>query len=499
MMMRKLEFVVIIMLITTTTAATTTTVYGQAMTPITPDISEDGTFQNEYDGIALQVPEGWVVQDVDNNSTIARSSANNLGFTVLAVLCPENEAIPAIGRGAYNCEEAPTSVIVFKDFALNEKPEFSALEDNVSAITVYDYLAYRLNKVTESGVRDIVEIADRSPRVVNVTFIDTGQVIPNPARMLEFEYEAASPLLQGVTGPMTTFNLLTIINEAGTVHGYYLGYDAEPLEDTLPAPAQQIFDTFEILALSPSSSPQQEERQQPLLEQPQQQQPQTQLQRQLQQLQQNQGTSVSIVPGSSSLTTDAYTPNPVQAGVGDTVTWTNDDTQPHTATSGEAISPDGRFDSGILAPAAIFEYTFTEPGEYPYFCLLHPNMVGTVTVTAAGGGSESTSIGSNPNTASSMGDDAAGGPLSELTEPFQDLFGSGDQTAGSSSNSGGTSPGSSTSSSSSSPSSSGGSRCPDGFHRSPSGDCERVTDTRGMPRCPDGYHRSPSGNCEYVG
>ena len=71
-------------------------------------------------------------------------------------------------------------------------------------------------------------------------------------------------------------------------------------------------------------------------------------------------------------------------------------------------------------------------------------------------------------------------------------------TAGGGSSSG-TSTGSSTYSSSSSPSSSGSSRCPDGYHRSPSGDCERVTDTRGMPRCPDGYHRSPSGNCEYVG
>ncbi|WP_144730344.1 hypothetical protein [Candidatus Nitrosocosmicus arcticus] len=42
------------------------------------------------------------------------------------------------------------------------------------------------------------------------------------------------------------------------------------------------------------------------------------------------------------------------------------------------------------------------------------------------------------------------------------------------------------------------SRCPDGFHRSPSGDCERVTDTSGMERCPDGFHRSPSGDCERV-
>jgi nitrite reductase (NO-forming) len=93
------------------------------------------------------------------------------------------------------------------------------------------------------------------------------------------------------------------------------------------------------------------------------------------------GTGVSIVPGSSSLTTDAYAPNPIEVGVGDTITWTNDDTQPHTATSGEAVTPDGNFDSGIMAPAATFDFTFTEAGEYPYFCLLHPNMVGTVSVS----------------------------------------------------------------------------------------------------------------------
>jgi glucose/arabinose dehydrogenase/plastocyanin len=92
-------------------------------------------------------------------------------------------------------------------------------------------------------------------------------------------------------------------------------------------------------------------------------------------------TSVSIVQGSSSLTTDAYQPNPIQVSVGTTVTWTNDDAQPHTVTSGQNITPDGRFDSGIMAPAATFEHTFTEAGEYPYFCLLHPNMVGTVSVS----------------------------------------------------------------------------------------------------------------------
>ncbi|HEX2471162.1 MAG TPA: multicopper oxidase domain-containing protein [Nitrososphaera sp.] len=90
---------------------------------------------------------------------------------------------------------------------------------------------------------------------------------------------------------------------------------------------------------------------------------------------------VSIVPGSSSLTTDAYQPNPAQVSTGAPITWTNDDAQPHTVTSGENVTPDGNFYSGIMAPAATFEHTFTEAGEYPYFCLLHPNMVGTVSVS----------------------------------------------------------------------------------------------------------------------
>jgi plastocyanin len=95
----------------------------------------------------------------------------------------------------------------------------------------------------------------------------------------------------------------------------------------------------------------------------------------------NTTTSVSIVPGSSSLTTDAFSPNPIQVSVGTIVTWTNDDAQPHTVNSGENATPSGLFDSPIMPPAGTFEYTFTEAGEVPYFCLLHPNMVGTVSVS----------------------------------------------------------------------------------------------------------------------
>jgi plastocyanin len=98
------------------------------------------------------------------------------------------------------------------------------------------------------------------------------------------------------------------------------------------------------------------------------------------------GTQVSVTAGSSSKTDDAYDPNPVEAKVGDTVTWTNDDTQPHTVTSGSNGKPDGQFDSSpnmnpMLAPGQTFEHTFEEAGEYPYYCAVHPAMVGTVSVS----------------------------------------------------------------------------------------------------------------------
>ena len=95
----------------------------------------------------------------------------------------------------------------------------------------------------------------------------------------------------------------------------------------------------------------------------------------------------TIVPGASTLTDTAYSPNPIQATVGQTVVWTNDDSAFHTVTSGTTGAPDGKFDSGLQGPTALtskgktFEHTFDAAGEYPYFCTLHPAMVGTVTVS----------------------------------------------------------------------------------------------------------------------
>lgn len=77
-----------------------------------------------------------------------------------------------------------------------------------------------------------------------------------------------------------------------------------------------------------------------------------------------------------------FVPENVETTVGSMVTWKNDDTALHTATSGdaEAAKPDGKFDSGFLNKGQSFSFVFETAGDYPYYCMVHPWMTGTVTV-----------------------------------------------------------------------------------------------------------------------
>jgi plastocyanin len=96
-------------------------------------------------------------------------------------------------------------------------------------------------------------------------------------------------------------------------------------------------------------------------------------------------TTVVMPLGSSAATSGAgYEPDRVTVSPGGSVIWDNQDNALHTATSGnpETAVTDGKFDSGLIgANQASKPITMpTEPGEYTYFCTLHPFLVGTVTV-----------------------------------------------------------------------------------------------------------------------
>jgi plastocyanin len=70
----------------------------------------------------------------------------------------------------------------------------------------------------------------------------------------------------------------------------------------------------------------------------------------------------------------------INVGVGETVRFSNSDAVPHTVTAGSFLEPDDKFDSGVLGTGQAYDLSFDSPGDYQLFCVLHPDMVGTVTV-----------------------------------------------------------------------------------------------------------------------
>jgi plastocyanin len=76
-----------------------------------------------------------------------------------------------------------------------------------------------------------------------------------------------------------------------------------------------------------------------------------------------------------------YDPEVIDITIGTIVTWENLDNTMHTATSGNPdTGADGVFDSDIMSAGDKYEVTFNDAGNYDYYCILHPWMVGTVNV-----------------------------------------------------------------------------------------------------------------------
>lgn len=104
-------------------------------------------------------------------------------------------------------------------------------------------------------------------------------------------------------------------------------------------------------------------------------------------------TTTTTAPGTTGATTTAAATTTVAAGptitisgfafgdpitvaAGTTVTVVNADATGHTWTSQAGV-----FDSGTLRGGDTFTFTFTDAGEYRFFCGIHPSMTGSITIT----------------------------------------------------------------------------------------------------------------------
>jgi amicyanin len=74
----------------------------------------------------------------------------------------------------------------------------------------------------------------------------------------------------------------------------------------------------------------------------------------------------------------AFSPDAVHAKVGQTVTWTNQDTPPHNVTY---VSGPKFTSSSTMSPGATFSLKLTQAGTIHYVCTIHPQMTATIVVT----------------------------------------------------------------------------------------------------------------------
>jgi plastocyanin len=95
--------------------------------------------------------------------------------------------------------------------------------------------------------------------------------------------------------------------------------------------------------------------------------------------------TLTIPNGASVQGNPAYEPTPLTVKVGDTIAVENKDISPHTVTNGkDATDPTmGKlFDTSIINVKGSSEIATADlkPGEYPFFCSVHPYMTGSLTV-----------------------------------------------------------------------------------------------------------------------
>lgn len=68
-----------------------------------------------------------------------------------------------------------------------------------------------------------------------------------------------------------------------------------------------------------------------------------------------------------------FKPATTTISAGDTIRWTNLDSANHDVKGND-------FNSGVMTPNAIYEFTFTQQGTYSYMCTIHPSMQGIIIV-----------------------------------------------------------------------------------------------------------------------
>ena len=221
-------------------------------------------FQSTNDGFSVQVPDGWVIQDVDNTGSALSEEATQ-GYGILAQLCPEEEqpTLPNVGGDTFSCERSENEIIHiirYHDSDTRLPAANNVTTNSSNGMTTNDnILLYNLQKLQEVGYSDI-EIVNSTDRTVNLTNPQTNQTIATvPAQFVEMTYSTASAPNEARSGYLISTATDVTAPNLGTTKGYTIFYEGSSLSEAeiiigfgslrpLPPAVGQVFDSFELIA-----------------------------------------------------------------------------------------------------------------------------------------------------------------------------------------------------------------------------------------------------------
>jgi PKD repeat protein len=257
---------------------TITNAQQQPSTIIQPpaQVTQNGTtrvFQSTTDGIKLNVPEGWVINDV-NNTGSTFSEESRQGYGILAQLCPQEQEQAALsnvtsgGGSTVRCQGTEGDIIHIVrypdlDTRLQAANNITTTTNN-NNMTIDNILSYHMQKLEQVGYRGM-EIMGNTDTTLNLTNAQTNQTIATvPAKDVEMTYNTNFAPNETRTG----YFILTATNETapspGMTKGYSIFYEgpSTTTETTispsslaprpLPQPVRQVFDSFELVTEVPT-------------------------------------------------------------------------------------------------------------------------------------------------------------------------------------------------------------------------------------------------------
>jgi PKD repeat protein len=240
-----------------------------------PAATQSPTLLSAKDSFRVQLPEGWVIQDM-NNTGFTLAAEVLQGYGILAQLCPQEQqqsSLPSVGgSNTYigNCQQAQEEVIHILRYP-NLGTRLGISSDDIFTVINRDtipnaILAYHIQKLQEVGYRDI-QIVNSADTTMNVD-ISTGQNSSRtatvvPAKLVEMTYSTA--LNETKSGYFILTATAATPRNLGTMTGYSIFYEGNSTATTtaeatrpsfslapilLPASVRQVFDSFELIAAS---------------------------------------------------------------------------------------------------------------------------------------------------------------------------------------------------------------------------------------------------------